>query len=264
VALVNVACGTEGVVIMQVAVSGGASAPTAVLCSKQESITPPGDSCEYSVLDATQPKSSGAAQAAALALGKRLVTFGSQAEFDAVRSAITSSYAYALLTSGALAGLWVDADSSAYLPPGYSLPASGQASLLAGAALALNNVPAATTVAGSVLEKCAEVDSSIGEGGLQCCKERLRALHPCACALPGPRACWVLSTMHVCLGHRHLAPLLAAVTRTGACCCPRRDLRAAHQARQPRRQHHVVCTPGSQCHQRPGRPRHMHCGSGSG
>jgi hypothetical protein len=119
------------------------------------------------VLDAAQPKSASAAQAAALALGKRLLTFGSQAEFDAVRAAITSSYAFELLSSGALAGLWVDAAGSAYLPPGYSLPASGQASLLAGASLALSNVPVATTVAGTVLEKCAEVDSSIGEGWVE-------------------------------------------------------------------------------------------------
>jgi hypothetical protein len=168
-ALVNVACGTEGVAIMSVDVAGGASAPGAVLCSNQEVITPPGQACEYSVLDATQPKSASAAQASAQALGKRLVSFGSQAEYDAVRAAITSSYAYELLSGGTLAGLWVDAASSAYLPPGYSLPASSEASLLAGASLALSNVPAATTVAGSVLEKCAEVDSSVGKSPGSCC-----------------------------------------------------------------------------------------------
>jgi len=164
VALVNVACGTEGVALMQSDVAGGASAPASTLCSKQEEITPSGqDTCAYTVASETQPVTAAAAQAVSLALGKRVVSFASQAEFDAVRASLADSYAAALLASGALAGLWVDAAGSAYLPPGYSLPASGQASLLAGAALELSNAPAASTVAAILLEKCSEVDTSFGE-----------------------------------------------------------------------------------------------------
>jgi hypothetical protein len=188
VALVNVACGTEGVVIMQVDVAGGASAPPTTLCSKQEEISPAGqDACTYTVASAAQPVTVAVAQVAAQALGKRVVSFGSQAEYDAVRASLTGSYAAALLASGALAGLWVDAARSAYLPPGYTAPAAGEAALLAGASLALTNAPAASTVAAILLEKCSEVDTTFGERTMPACM--LCGPAPPCCPCVYMRAC---------------------------------------------------------------------------
>ena len=167
VVLKNVACGTEGVVVMQADVAGTASAPASIACAKQEAVDPAGcescETCDYTVLSASQPVSASAAEAAAAALGKRLVSFATEAEYDAVRASLAGSNAAALLASGALAGLWVDVVGSVYTPPGYTLPASGEAALLAGASLTLTNVPAASTLAGALLKKCSEVDSTIGE-----------------------------------------------------------------------------------------------------
>jgi hypothetical protein len=163
VRLVNVPCGTEGVVVMETEVAGAASAPATTVCGKLEDIRPVNETCDYAVLDATKPISLAAAEASTSALGKALVTFSSQEQYDAVRASLAGSNAAALLASGALAGLWVDMAGSVYRPDGYTLPASGQASLLAGASLTPTNVPVATTVAAALVTKCAEVDTAIGE-----------------------------------------------------------------------------------------------------
>jgi hypothetical protein len=166
VRLVNVPCGTEGVVVMETQVAGAVSAPAATVCGKLEVVEPmcaPCEACDYAVLDAAKPISLAAADAAASALGKLLATFSSQEQYDAVRASLAGSNAAALLASGALAGLWVDMAGSAYRPDGYTLPAAGQASLLAGASLTPTNVPVATTVAAALVTKCAEVDTTIGE-----------------------------------------------------------------------------------------------------
>jgi hypothetical protein len=223
VALVNVACGTEGVVIMEVDVAGGATAPATTLCSKQEEVSPAGqDACTYTVASAAQPVTVAVAQVTAQALGKRVVSFGSQAEYDAVRASLTGSYASALLASGALAGLWVDAARSAYLPPGYTTPGAGEASLLAGASLALTNVPAANTVAAILLEACSEVDTTFGE----------RTFAACWAALPHPpvRACVYDARMHAAVMVRVARAMPAWPERMcmdGTAC---RHLRPAAQA----------------------------------
>ena len=163
VRLVNVPCSTEGVAVMQSDVVGGADAPAAITCSKQEALDPEGLTCHYAVLNASQPVSASAAEAAAAALGKRLVSFATRAEYEAVRASLAGSNTGALLSGGALVGLWVDMAGSVYLPDGYTLPRAGEASLLAGTALTPTNVPTATTVAGALVESCSEVDDSIGE-----------------------------------------------------------------------------------------------------
>ena len=163
VRLVNVPCGTEGVVVMQSDVAGGADAPTSITCGGQESINPLGQECSYAVLNVSRPISSLAAEDLARALGKRIASFASQAEYDAVRAAVAGTRAAALLARGSLRGLWVDMASSAYLPDGYTLPGPNEASILAGASLTPKNVPVSGTVAAVLVEKCSEVDDSIGE-----------------------------------------------------------------------------------------------------
>ena len=176
VALVNVACGTEGVAVMQTDVASPASAPSSTTCTKQEVITPQGEACDYAVLNAAQPVSSSAAVAAAQALGKKVLSFASKAEYDAVRASLAGSYAAELLASGALPGLWVDFVGSAYRPAGYSLPGPGEASLLAGAALTPANAPVASTTAGVLVKKCSELDDSVGEYACVAAGQELRLL----------------------------------------------------------------------------------------
>ena len=165
VRLVNVPCSKEGVALMETTVVGSADAPATITCTKQEAVQPEGQACEYTVMGASEPSSASAAQEAAAALGKSLVSFASQAEYDAVRASLAGSNAAALLARGALAGLWVDMAGSVYTPDGYTLPRAGEASLLAGASLTPTNVPTATTVAGALVEKCSEVNDAIGGWG---------------------------------------------------------------------------------------------------
>ena len=80
-----------------------------------------------------------------------------------MRESLAGSRAAALLARGALAGLWVDMASSAYLPDGYTLPGAGQASMLAGTSLTPKNVPVASSAAAVLVEKCSEIDDTIGE-----------------------------------------------------------------------------------------------------
>jgi hypothetical protein len=165
VRLVNVPCSTEGVAVMQSDVVGGADAPATITCGAVEGVKAVGQECSYSVLNASRPISSTAAEDLALALGTRLVSFASEAEYTAVRESLAGSRAAALLVRGALAGLWVDMAGSAYMPDGYTLPGPGQASMLAGSSLTPTNVPLATTVGAVLVEKCSEVDDAIGEHG---------------------------------------------------------------------------------------------------
>jgi hypothetical protein len=148
---------------METEVAGGAIAPASITCSRQEAIRPANETCEYAVLNASQPMRISAAEDAAGALGKALLTFDSAQQYEAVRASLADSHAAALLAQGALRGLWVDMAGSAYLPAGYTPPVAGQASLLAGASLTPTNVPVATTVAAALVTKCTEVDTTIGE-----------------------------------------------------------------------------------------------------
>ena len=163
VRLVNVPCSKEGVAVMQSDVVGGADAPTSITCGGEETVMPVGQECSYAVLNASRPVSRSAAEDLAAALGKRMVSFASEAEYVAVRESLAGSRAAALLARGALAGLWVDMASSAYLPDGYTLPGAGQASMLAGTSLTPKNVPVASSAAAVLVEKCSEIDDSIGE-----------------------------------------------------------------------------------------------------
>jgi hypothetical protein len=162
VRLVNVPRSTEGVALMQSDVAGTASAPAVITCAAEE-VMPTSTACTYSIANSSRPIGSLAAQDLVAALGKRLVTFGSQQEYDDVRSAVAGTRASALISRGLLVGLWVDMAGSTYRPPGYVLPGPNQASLLAGSALTPTNVPVAGTVAGVLVEKCSELDDSVGE-----------------------------------------------------------------------------------------------------
>ena len=175
VVLKNVACATDGVAVMQTDVAGGASAPPSTVCTKQEAISPADEACTYTVVGAAQPLSASAAAEAARALGKQLLSFATQAEYEAVRASLAGSSSASLLATGALTGLWVDFVNSAFRPDGYSLPASGQASLLSGASLTPTNVPVATTVAAALVKKCSEVDESVGECAGNCAAGRVKA-----------------------------------------------------------------------------------------
>ena len=159
----NVACSTEGVAVAQSDVVGGAPVPATLNCAGEEGVKPAGQECSYAVLNASRPVSRSAAEDLARALGKRMVSFASEAEYVAVRESLAGSRAAALLARGALAGLWVDMASSAYLPDGYTLPGAGQASMLAGTSLTPKNVPVASSAAAVLVEKCSEIDDSIGE-----------------------------------------------------------------------------------------------------
>jgi hypothetical protein len=189
VRLVNVPCGTEGVALMQSDVVGGASAPTAITCGGEEGLAPTGQECSYAMLNVSRPVSSSAAEALATALGKRLVSFASEAQYTAILESLAGTRAAALLARGSLAGLWVDMEGSAYRPAGYSLPGPGQAAMLVGSSLTPTNVPVSSTVGAVLVQKCSEVDDAIGECGacgLICHRRSAPCMLPVPFLVPAP------------------------------------------------------------------------------
>ena len=191
VRLVNVPCGTEGVALMQSDVVGDASAPTAITCGGEEGLAATGQECSYAVLNVSRPVSSSAAEALATALGKRLVSFASEAQYTAILESLAGTRAAALLARGSLAGLWVDMEGSAYRPAGYSLPGPGQAAMLVGSSLTPTNVPVSSTMGAVLVQKCSEVDDAIGKCvcgacNLMCHHRSAPCMLPVAFPLPAP------------------------------------------------------------------------------
>jgi hypothetical protein len=103
----NVACGTEGVAIMQSDMAVSTSTPAAGTCGALETLNPMSAACMYSVANTTLPVSISAAKILVSALGKRILSFASEAEYNAVRQYLSGTRTAYLLASGILRAWFV-------------------------------------------------------------------------------------------------------------------------------------------------------------